>query len=227
MRLRGDSDVGSFVFSSISKADGATFLGVTMSVLKRLIGIDMNLELLEIENKSRVISTPKVITQNKKAASIVSTKSAHYLTRTEEEGGKLTKVFTEISAPLSLTVTPQVTNEGSIIMEVNIQKDALHVTEDTTTRGAPPDKVSNSINTSVLVDNGSTIVIGGVYSFLTNDNVSGIPFLKDIPLIGWLFRSAYRPVEDRQELIIFLTPRIINEEDAGLQAETPNETPRS
>jgi type IV pilus assembly protein PilQ len=59
-------------------------------------------------------------------------------------------------------------------------------------------------------------VIGGVYSYSTSESHSGIPFLKDIPIVGWLFRSYYNPVTDKKELIIFLSPRVINQEEAGL-----------
>jgi type IV pilus assembly protein PilQ len=85
-----------------------------------------------------------------------------------------------------------------------------------TSADAPPPSTSKNISTNVLVDNGSTIVIGGIYSFSKSESHSGIPFLKDIPLIGWLFRTPYNPNMAKTELIIFLTPRIINQEEAGL-----------
>jgi len=82
--------------------------------------------------------------------------------------------------------------------------------------GAPKDTTSRSISTEVLVDNGSTIVVGGIYTYLTSESHSGIPFLKDIPVVGWLFRTNWNPTVDKKELIIFLSPRIINQEEAGL-----------
>ena len=77
-------------------------------------------------------------------------------------------------------------------------------------------KQTRDINTSVLVDNGSTIVLGGIYSFTKQENHSGIPFLKDLPMIGWFFRTLYNPKTEKSEMIIFLTPRIVNQEEAGL-----------
>ena len=68
----------------------------------------------------------------------------------------------------------------------------------------------------MLVENGSTVVLGGLYQYTKQEGHSGIPFLKDLPLVGWLFRSAYNPATTKEELIIFLTPRIINQESAGL-----------
>jgi type IV pilus assembly protein PilQ len=75
---------------------------------------------------------------------------------------------------------------------------------------------TRNISTEVLVDNGSTVVIGGIYTYGTAESHSGIPFLKDIPIVGWLFRTNYNPTTDKKELIIFLSPRVINQEEAGL-----------
>src|SRR5690606_7297965 len=81
---------------------------------------------------------------------------------------------------------------------------------------APPDQTRRNITTNVLVDNGSTVVIGGLYQTSSLETVSGMPFLKDLPLIGWLFRTPYAPETTKNELIIFMTPRIMNQEEAGL-----------
>ena len=82
--------------------------------------------------------------------------------------------------------------------------------------GELPPTNQKTVKTNVLVSNGSTIVIGGLYQTEDSELITGIPFLKDLPLIGWLFRSAYNPQKIRRELIVFLTPRIINQEEAGL-----------
>jgi type IV pilus assembly protein PilQ len=75
---------------------------------------------------------------------------------------------------------------------------------------------TRNINTNVLVDNGSTVVIGGLYQTDTLETKGGIPFLRNLPLIGWLFRTPNNNVNTKNELIIFMTPRIINQEEAGL-----------
>jgi type IV pilus assembly protein PilQ len=72
------------------------------------------------------------------------------------------------------------------------------------------------VTTNVLVDNGSTVVIGGIYNYKEDRLEKGIPFLKNLPLIGWLFKGSYNPSYDKSEMVIFLTPRIINQEQAGL-----------
>ena len=81
---------------------------------------------------------------------------------------------------------------------------------------APPDTAQRQITTNVLVDNGSTVVLGGLYTTTNSESRSGMPFLKDLPLVGWLFRTPHNPQTSRNELLIFLTPRIINQEEAGL-----------
>ena len=82
---------------------------------------------------------------------------------------------------------------------------------------SPPNKLTRDIDTSVLVENGSTIVIGGIYSYEYKQNYSGVPFLDEVPILGWLFRTPYNPATSKREMIIFLTPRIINQEEAGLK----------
>ena len=219
----GGEDTGEFTFSSVSGGGGGgTFLGFNIDVLEKIMGLDLTLELLEKENKGRVISSPKVITQNNKSASINTSHTTSYLAPADAGADDGARAYQTVSAPLSLQVTPQVTNEGSIIMQVAVNKSSFSRTD--TGRGgggAPPDITSNSINTSVLVDNGSTVVVGGLYSFTETESHSGVPFLKDIPLVGWLFRTPYNPARSKQELIIFLTPRIINQEESGVMQENP------
>ena len=98
-------------------------------------------------------------------------------------------------------------------MNVQMNKDGFLPA---TTQDSLPNTTSKQIQTNVLVDNGSTIVIGGLYQTDTNEIEAGIPFLKDLPLVGWLFRNAYSPNRTRSELIVFITPRIVNQEEAGL-----------
>lgn len=98
-------------------------------------------------------------------------------------------------------------------MEVSLQKDSLGAQ---IAINNPKGETKRTVKTQVLVENGSTVVIGGIYTYESRENHSGIPFLKDIPLLGWLFRTQYNPDTTKKELIIFITPRIINSEEAGL-----------
>jgi type IV pilus assembly protein PilQ len=193
---------------------GAPALGATIGVYKRLLGLDFRLQLLESESKGRVISTPRVVTQNKKAATITSSQQTSFRVQQPATGtGPALATFQNISADLSLTVTPQVTNDGAISMTINLTKASFGTRP---SDDAPPNLNTRNITTNVLVDNGSTVVIGGLYQTDSLDTVSGIPYLKDLPLVGWLFRTPKSNVTQKNELIIFMTPRIINQEQAGM-----------
>ena len=210
-----------FSFSSA----GAPALGATIGVYKRLLGLDFKLQLLETESKGRVISTPRVVTQNKKAATITSSQQTSFRVIQQTPGALPVTSFANISADLTLTVTPQVTNDGAISMAIDLAKASFGVIPEP---GAPPNLNNRKITTNVLVDNGSTVVIGGLYQTDTLDTVKGIPYLKDLPLIGWLFRSPKSNITNKNELIIFMTPRIINQEQSGMSdrqaTNTENDT---
>jgi type IV pilus assembly protein PilQ len=203
---------GSFSFSSAPNPERGIF-GLTVGRFNRLVNLNFRLQLMESESKAKIISSPKVITKNNVKAEITQDENAYYLEQSIGDTGTTTNSWKNQSAKLNLSVTPQITNEGSISMEVSLQKDSL---EGFISQNQPRGETKRSIKTQVLVENGATIVVGGIYTFATSENHSGVPFLKDIPLIGWLFRTKYNPTNDKKELIIFLTPRIINQEEAGL-----------
>jgi type IV pilus assembly protein PilQ len=204
------SDGPGFSFSTA----GAPALGATIGVYKRLLGLDFRLQLLESESKGRVISTPRVVTQNKKAATITSSQQTSFRVQQPATGNTpALATFQNISADLTLTVTPQVTNDGAISMQIALIKSSFGVRP---SADAPPNMNRRNITTNVLVDNGSTVVIGGLYQTDTLDTISGIPYLKDLPLLGWLFRTPKSNLTTKNELIIFMTPRIINQEQAGM-----------
>jgi type IV pilus assembly protein PilQ len=210
-----------FSFSTATTA-GTNAIGVTLGRLNKVVNLNFNLRLMESEAKAKIISSPKVITKNNITANIVQNETVHYADQTQQTTTVTTGttaaqpplvVWKAQESKMSLQVTPQVTNEGSINLKVDIKKGSLGAQGGAS---APHDQTDTNVNTEVLVDNGSTIVIGGIYSYTTAESHSGIPFLKDIPVIGWLFRTYYNPTTDKKELIIFLSPRIINQEEAGL-----------
>ena len=202
-----------FSFSTASLGEGNTAFGLNIGSFKRLTNINIALEMLESESKVRIVTAPKIITQNKKTATITSTETTSFQVVTQQQGSPPLTSFEELPVVLNLTVTPQITNEGSINMEVSVAKGSFG---ERPTQSAPPNTTNRQINTNVLVDNGSTVVLGGLYNTVSSESHSGMPFLKDLPLIGWLFRTPHNPATARNELIIFLTPRIINQEEAGL-----------
>jgi type IV pilus assembly protein PilQ len=198
-------------FSFSTAPTTGTALGMTVGVYKRLVDLNFNLQMMEVESKARIISSPKVITQNKKSATLTSSEQQSFPVQSIT-GTTVQTTFQNVAATLNLTVLPQVTNEGAISMQITINKGSFGAAPPI----GPPNISTRSINTNVLVDNGSTVVLGGLYSTSFSENHTGIPVLKDLPLIGWLFRSSYNPKNQKSELIVFITPRIINQEEAGL-----------
>lgn len=210
------SSRGTFSLSSAPTKSSPNIISGSINVYKRLTGLNFALELMESESKGRVVSSPKIITQNNEPATISTEDVRNFLTTPAPVAGSTTSTaptLNSVTAPLSLEVTPRVTNDGSISMKVSITKATfgLQVAAD-----QPPPTTSSTITTNILVDNGSTIVVGGMYSTNTSTSESGVPFLKDLPLVGWLFKSSYNPNSSKSELVVFITPRIINQEEAGL-----------
>ena len=209
------SDAGpGFSFSSAptSGEGGRSLFGLNIARFGRLTNLNFSLQLMETESKGKIVASPKVITQNKTKAKLTTKDTTSFIKSVIREG-QTEVTFENIDALLTLEVTPQVTNEGSISLEILLQKEQFG---DVPAPGAPPNKASRGIETNVLVDNGSTIALGGIYNYEKLENHSGIPFLKDIPLLGWLFRTPYNPSTRKNEMIIFITPRIINQEEAGI-----------
>lgn len=208
----GAANAGSFSFSTAPTPGTAGIFGLSISRFNRLTNLNFQLNLMENEAKAKIISSPKIITKNNVKAEITQDEVVFYDKLTQGDNGLTSEPIPQ-TAKLKLSVTPQITNEGAISLSVELQKDSL---EAQLGNGKPRPETKRNVKTEVLVDNGATVVVGGIYTFTTNENHSGIPFLKDIPLIGWLFRTKYNPSNEKRELIIFLTPRIINQEEAGL-----------
>lgn len=211
-----------FSFSTAPSAGSPTAAGLTIGIFKRLAGLDLTLQLMESEAKGRIISTPKVVTQNKKPATITSSEQTSFAVQQLATGVQpAATTFQTITATLNLTVTPQVTNDGAISMDIALNKQAFGARPSS---NAPPNMTTRNITTNVLVNNGSTLVIGGLYQTSTLETVSGIPYLKDLPVVGWLFRTPIAPDTNKNELIIFITPRIVNQEETGIVDRQASQT---
>jgi len=163
----------------------------------------LNLELtaLESDGKGKIISSPRVVTANQIEALIEQGTELPYQQATSS--GATSIAFRK--ATLSLRVKPQITPDGNVIMDVDINKDAVGVQ---TINGFAID--TKHVRTSVLVENGGTVVIGGIYTQEDRNQVNKVPFLGDLPAIGPLFRNYYRQ-DNKTELLVFLTPRVIDE----------------
>ncbi|MBT1445320.1 type IV pilus secretin PilQ family protein [Shewanella sp. JM162201] len=167
--------------------------------------LDMELSALEQENKGEIIASPRITTSNQKAAYIEQGVEIPYVSASSS--GSTTVEFKK--AVLSLRVTPQITPDNRVILDLEITQDSRGETVDTATgRAVAID--TQRIGTQVLVDNGETIVLGGIYQQNLISRVSKVPVLGDIPLVGFLFRNT-SDKNERQELLIFVTPKIVTE----------------
>jgi len=168
----------------------------SLTLLRGSTILDLELSALEQEGKGKIVSSPRIITANQKKASIEQGQERVFTTSVLGVGTVVTK-----KATLKLDVTPQITPDDRVNLDVNITKDNF---ADAST-GLLNVK---QIQTSVLLDNGETVVIGGIYEQDRNDTVTQVPFLGDIPLLGWLFKNKEFK-DNKTELLIFLTPRIL------------------
>ena len=176
-------------------------MGFSFGKLTSNIQVDMRLSAAATAGLIKVISTPKVVTLNNKAAKISQGQSIPYQT-TSAEGTKTQFV----DATLSLEVTPHITNDGNIGMKIT----ATNNSPGPVPAGAnAPSINTKSANTELLVMNGETTVIGGIYIDNDTEANSGVPFLMDIPLLGWMFKSNNKS-KTKTELLIFITPRVVN-----------------
>lgn len=167
--------------------------------------LDLELSALQADGYGEVISTPKVLTADKQAAKVASGTQIPY--QSAEGGGANAVSTTEfIDATLSLDVTPSITPDGKIQMMLQIKNDS--VGNPTPTGQLTINK--NEINTNVLVDNGETVVLGGIFEQTTANQQTKVPFLGDLPYIGRLFRKDVKS-DNKSELLIFVTPRIVND----------------
>lgn len=167
--------------------------------------LDLELSALQADGYGEVISTPKILTADKQNAKVASGTQIPYQS---SEGGGVNPVSTTefIDATLSLDVTPSITPDGKVQMQLNI-------TSDSPGAATPTGQLTinkNAVNTNVLVDNGETVVLGGIFEQQTANSQTKVPFLGDIPYIGRLFRKDVKS-DNKRELLIFVTPRIVND----------------
>ena len=181
----------------------SAFGSIAFSLFKLPAGLLLNLELsaLESDQKGKVVSSPRVTTANQQKASIAQGTKIPYLQSTSS--GATSVAF--IDAVLSLDVTPQITPDDKIIMDLEVKKDRVGQVF----FGTPSIDTQN-IKTQVLVANGETAVLGGIYEQSQRDGVDKVPFFGDLPIIGNAFKRRTKQ-DDKSELLIFITPKIMDE----------------
>ena len=183
--------------------DPATFaVSLFNSGLTRFINLEISA--LEADGKGKVISSPRIITADQVKASIKQGTKVPFQKATSS--GATSVEFLE--ATLKLEVTPQITPEGNVILDVQINKDSLG-----TLTALGREINVKEIKTQVLVENGGTVVIGGIFEQVENESTSKVPFLGDVPVLGNLFKTNTREAQ-RTELLIFLTPKVVTDRSA-------------
>lgn len=166
--------------------------------------LNMEISALQADGKGKIISNPRVLTSDQTEATIESGTEIPY--QQASSSGATTTAFKK--AVLSLKVKPQITPDDNIIMDIKVNKDSALAASAAT--GNIPPISTKQISTQVLVENGGTVVIGGIYSQTLNDADTKVPLLGDIPVLGYLFKSTTKQ-DDKSELLIFVTPRILKD----------------
>ena len=176
---------------------------VAVSLFSSAANRFLNLELsaLEADGKGKIISSPRVVTADQLKALIEQGTELPYQVATSS--GATSIAFRK--ATLRLEVTPQITPDGNVILDVEVHKDSVG---QQTTMGFAID--TKEVKTMVLVENGGTVVLGGIYQQTESDNVTKIPFFGDLPVLGNLFKTTGR-INNKTELLIFITPKIMTD----------------
>jgi len=168
--------------------------------------VDLELSAAQNEGKSETISSPRVITANQKQATISQGVEIPY--QESASSGATTTQFKD--ADLKLKVTPLITPDNRVILDLDISDDAVGQQVTSATGGSVPSINTHEIITQVLVNDGQTVVLGGILETTKSKSANKIPFLADIPILGYLFRST-TDINNKTELLIFITPKILRE----------------
>lgn len=189
---------------SFTSTGGTFVLSLFNSSATRILNLE--LAALESDGVGKVISSPRVVTANNVKAKIEDGTEVPYVT-TQSSGGTTTQTVSFKSAKLSLEVTPQITPEGTVQMALIVKKEEPDFTR--AILGNPP-IISSIVETNVVVENGGTVVVGGVFITRNQANTEKVPLLGDIPFFGWMFKYK-TDLGERRELLVFITPRILSE----------------
>jgi type IV pilus assembly protein PilQ len=192
--------------------NAARIFGASLSVgqLDYFGNLTAALAMEERDGMIKVISSPRISVMNKEKAEITQASEQVTITTTVNPVSN-DRTQTEKRTPmtLSLVVTPQITSDNSVIMDIEMKRQFPGAEVDPTTHAAPVN--TRAAKTKILVRNGSTSVIGGIYQDDERNSEIGVPLLKDIPVLGWLFKAKSKS-KDKNELLIFLTPRILQQQ---------------
>ncbi|WP_189456761.1 type IV pilus secretin PilQ [Cognatilysobacter bugurensis] len=194
------------LMSNLAVANPAGSLA--LSIMNAGYALDVELSAMQQEGRGEVISNPRVVTSNQREAVISQGQEVGYVTiQPATAGGVATPSVQFKEVLLQLRVTPTITNDGRVFLNMNIKKDEVEGFVDTSI-GDVPIIGKREVNTAVLIEDGQTVVVGGVYEFDSLESVSKVPFLGDIPFLGALFKNKSKN-KQKAELLIMVTPKVL------------------
>jgi type IV pilus assembly protein PilQ len=185
----------------ISGQGGSVNLSLFDALATKTLSLELNAS--EVDGTTKSIASPRVMTGDSTPATIKSGVQIPYTTPGGTVGGAATVAFAE--AVLGLTVTPKITPDDRIMMNLTLHDDTVG-----SLYGGIPSINSKEVTTTILVENGGTVVIGGIYTQAFVDTVAKVPLLGDIPILGWLFKNDTKQ-DNKDELLVFITPKILKD----------------
>lgn len=186
------------VTPSTSGTNPGGVLGLTIGSANQ-VQVQLSLSALESIGKSKTLSNPRILTMDNEAATIQQGRS--FFVQTVSQAGTQTE---EKKATLSLNVTPKITPDGYVQLKVAATDDTLEVV------GANPVVNTKSLNTNALIKSGETLVLGGIYTTGVTEGETGVPLLSKVPVLGWLFKTKTQTGPNNKEMLIFITPTIVD-----------------
>ncbi len=182
---------------------------LALSILNAGYLLDVELSAMQAESRGEVISNPRVVTTNQREAIIKQGKEIGYVTISGGGAGGVAQANVQFKeVVLELKVTPTITNDNRVFLNMSVKKDEVDSFIVLEGYGTVPTINRREVNTAVLVEDGQTVVIGGVYEFTDRDSINKVPFLGDVPFLGNLFKKRTRN-KDKAELLVFVTPKVL------------------
>ncbi len=193
-------------YSKIPVMDSTLALGILNR--SQTLRVELALKALEVDGEAQVISSPKILTLDNKEASIEQGIEIPYRESTVGAGGATSYSISFKKASLILKVKPHVTSDNNILLDLELRKDSPNYDYVAITGNGEPAINTRNVKSRVLIHNGDTIVIGGIYEKEKTKSVSEVPGLSRIPLLGWLFRNS-QTIVSRKQMIVFITPVVV------------------
>lgn len=211
--IRSRFGLGSTSVTQSQQSAQNGFFNLQIGTLDFLGSLDSSLSLAQADNLVKIISSPRIVTMNKEPAMISQKGEVITLQSTTDVGNNRTTTANRTPIELKLDVTPQITAEGSVVLEVKVLRQFAGAQADSDTKARPIN--TREAKTKVLVPSGQTAVIGGIYQSDETVSENGVPGLKDIPVLGWLFKQKSQD-KIKTELLLFLTPRVLNAKEQAV-----------